>query len=828
MRSISKSLTGMVCLSLIGLACLFSPNAQAQASQVETAARGAKQVITLDPPAGWELQVHSFDAQGNARPAAPENFRHLGEATVGEETDLHTLTLRFAQSTRITGISITGDFHVDQGGSCVEGNVYQQGATCQVLVRFAPQGPGNRLGKLSVSNDLSALPAAFGIGGYGYSPVISFIPSIILTVPGTYPSNVGLLNGAQNLAIDGGDTLWVSDTGNNVVRNMDSSGTFKTLASGYTGPLGIAVDTFGEAYFDLNSSANMYEIYDYGPVVQINGAGSLTCTAASPCNLSGEALGSPGMLSMDPYNHMFFPDNHAGAAMVTVQPLPDQLVLMYNPFPYQTNPSSAMTVDSSDNLYSFWTTSGECTIQQASLYNAENSNVQFNKVAGGHTCGFAGDGGLAGNAEISTKIGQMAFDTAGNLYFTDTNNQRVRRIDYVTGTIRTIAGNGTSGYTNDGYPSTQAELANPTGVGIDSQGQVYIISGAASTGTAQVIRKVNLRGFAYFGSQPKGSPTAANVVLVSNTGNSTMVLTSAQFTGNNPSDFVIDPKTTSCLLTAGAVLQSGASCQIGFIFTPAAPGTRSAYLTLLNNTVTNSNSIYLYGNGTLPAATFTITSPANGASFVSGTSVTFSAKVTSGSGPAPTGTVQFKVDGANYGGPVTIASSVASTTVTGLTTATHTLSATYSGDANYAAGGPISVTITVTASAPPPAVEPTVTLASFVPPESVSLGVACAGSMHFQVLVSNGTSQLPTGDVQLFHGSQQLATGTLANGKVVLTAPTLAPGTYSLTARYNGDVLDLPAVSPALNAVVSRQQACSPVFPRLDEPHLPTLHRLAY
>lgn len=70
------------------------------------------------------------------------------------------------------------------------------------------------------------------------------------------------------------------------------------------------------------------------------------------------------------------------------------------------------------------------------------------------------------------------------------------------------------------------------------------------------------------------------------------------------------------------------------------------------------------------------------------------------SGTPPTGTVQFKVDGSNYGSAVTLSSAgTASTSVTGLTVTTHTLSATYSGDSNYAAAGPISVSITVKALA---------------------------------------------------------------------------------------------------------------------------------
>jgi hypothetical protein len=108
----------------------------------------------------------------------------------------------------------------------------------------------------------------------------------------------------------------------------------------------------------------------------------------------------------------------------------------------------------------------------------------------------------------------------------------------------------------------------------------------------------------------------------------------------------------------------------------------------------------------LPSPTFKITSPTNGASFTSGTPVTLSVSVTYGSSPQPTGTVQFKVDGANYGSPATLSGTgTASTSVTGLTQTTHTLSATYSGDSNYAAAGPISVSVTVTAAiAKPPVI----------------------------------------------------------------------------------------------------------------------------
>jgi hypothetical protein len=734
------------------------------------------------------LQVHNTGPKGDILPPAPENFRRLGEAWVGQTADVHALTFRFAQGVTITGIQSTHDFRVEEGGSCVAGNRYEAGATCTLLLRFTPQGAGQRLGRLTISHSGSAIPLAFGIGGYGYSPIVSFTPSVISTVPGTFPGNVGLLNGAQNLTIDGSDTLWVADTGNNLIRQMDSSGTFKTLASGYTAPRGIAVDTFGEAYFDLPAANNIYEIYDYGPVIQTNGTGTASCPASAPCNLSSEALGTPGTMSIDPYNHLFFVDSHQGAAMATVQPLPAKLVFLYDPFPYQQNPSAPITVDSSDNIYSLWANGGTCSIIQSSLYNAENSNVSFNKIVGGHTCGFGGDGGLAGNAEMGATVGQMAFDLAGNLYFTDSANQRVRRVDYITGIINTIAGNGTAGYTGDGGAATSATLSTPTGVGVDSQGQVYIISSAAS---GQVLRKVGPNGYLSFGNQPVNSASATKMVTVSNTGNSAMALTSAVFAGTNPTSFSIDNTTTNCNMTPGAQLYSGASCKIGIIFKPTSSGARSAVLRLLDNTVNGADSITLSGTGTLPSATFTITSPTSGQSFKSGTAVTFSVSVTSTSGPAPTGTVQFKIDGANYGSPVTIASGKASTSVTGLTIASHTLSATYSGDVNYAPGGPVSVTIGVTAVIVKPIV--------VIKPMKI-VSASCSGR-KFSVTVS-GSSPVPTGKVQLMDGGKLVASASLTGGATILTAGTLAVGTHLLIAHYGGDTHHLPANSSTLKEVV--------------------------
>ena len=93
-------------------------------------------------------------------------------------------------------------------------------------------------------------------------------------------------------------------------------------------------------------------------------------------------------------------------------------------------------------------------------------------IAGTGVAGFGGDGGPATAAQLNQPT-SVAVDAAGNVYLTDDNNNRVRKID-LSGNINTIAGNGTAGYSGDGFAAVNAELNAPSGVAVDRYGNVYI------------------------------------------------------------------------------------------------------------------------------------------------------------------------------------------------------------------------------------------------------------------------------------------------------------------------------------------------------------------
>jgi sugar lactone lactonase YvrE len=117
--------------------------------------------------------------------------------------------------------------------------------------------------------------------------------------------------------------------------------------------------------------------------------------------------------------------------------------------------------------------------QRGNLYLADHGNNRIRKIdlkgrittiAGTGQPGFSGDGGPAIKAKLYGPVG-MAVDRQGNIYITDFNNHRVRKID-PQGIITTIAGTGKPGFGKDNTPAPEAALNSPWGITVDCQQQV--------------------------------------------------------------------------------------------------------------------------------------------------------------------------------------------------------------------------------------------------------------------------------------------------------------------------------------------------------------------
>lgn len=92
-------------------------------------------------------------------------------------------------------------------------------------------------------------------------------------------------------------------------------------------------------------------------------------------------------------------------------------------------------------------------------------------VAGTGEQGYFGDNGPAKSAVLDSPAG-VAVDTAGAIYVADTHNNRIRKV--ASGTITTIAGTGVAGFSGDGGPATSAALNLPTAIAVDAAGNLYI------------------------------------------------------------------------------------------------------------------------------------------------------------------------------------------------------------------------------------------------------------------------------------------------------------------------------------------------------------------
>ena len=108
-------------------------------------------------------------------------------------------------------------------------------------------------------------------------------------------------------------------------------------------------------------------------------------------------------------------------------------------------------------------------------------------IAGNGTSGFSGDNGLAINAQLNYPRDVDA-DSYGNVYFTDRENNRIRKID-TNGIITTVAGTGVAGYSGDGSFAVNAQIHYPMGIKIDSNDNIYFVDN-----NNHCIRKINVNG----------------------------------------------------------------------------------------------------------------------------------------------------------------------------------------------------------------------------------------------------------------------------------------------------------------------------------------------
>jgi sugar lactone lactonase YvrE len=296
------------------------------------------------------------------------------------------------------------------------------------------------------------------------------IPGTITTVAGNGDSSFGGDGGPATqasmyeprmMAFDRTGVMYITDTFNQVIRKVDRNGVMSTVAgkpspvtgadkSGNLCPSHFAGDG-GPAAQALLSCPHSLVVNDAGDVLvadsgnnrirRIDARGIITTVVGTG------AYGSSG-------------DGGPGALAKLVDP-------------------KGVALDAAGNLYIADT--GNHRIRRVDAAGV------ISTVVGTGAAGAAGDGGPAGQAQLSEPR-TLAFDQAGNLYITEPKVNRIRKVD-AAGIITLFAGTGTAGFAGDGGPATKAQLSTPRGVAADAAGTVYI-----ADSLNQRVRRVGVDG----------------------------------------------------------------------------------------------------------------------------------------------------------------------------------------------------------------------------------------------------------------------------------------------------------------------------------------------
>jgi sugar lactone lactonase YvrE len=336
-----------------------------------------------------------------------------------------------------------------------QGNVYAADSGNNLVVRISPNGA-------------LTVVAGNGIGGFSGDGG---------------PATSASLDGPYGVAVDAAGNLYIADSWNGRIRKV-SGGTITTIAGngtdGFSGdggpassasfsdPAGIAVDSAGNLYVADTYNHRIRKVSG-GTITTVAGNGIESfsgdggpATSASLDRPFGVAVDSAGNLYMaDTFNSRI--RKVSGGTITTVAGGGNGALGDGGP---ATSASLAwpqgVAVDSSGNLYIADTNYD---------FIRKVSGGTITTVAGNNIWGYSGDGGPATSASLNFPYG-VAVDSAGNVYIADWQNNRIRKVS--GGTITTVAGNGFYRYSGDSGPATSASLNQPTGVAVDSFGNLYI------------------------------------------------------------------------------------------------------------------------------------------------------------------------------------------------------------------------------------------------------------------------------------------------------------------------------------------------------------------
>ncbi len=299
--------------------------------------------------------------------------------------------------------------------------------------------------------------------------------------------------GPVDVALDGAGGYYVADHFNYRVRKVNAGGLITTIAGngfyGNTGngtigtsaelvPRGVVADKSGNVYISDDASSVIRKVNALGMISQFAGSpGGIPGPYGDGGPASAAWFHAPAGMCFDASGNMYIADmgNHVIRKINTAGIINTVAGNFTKGFAGNNTPAtdaqldspSAVAVDRNGNIYI--ADYGNNVIRRVD--HITDTISVFAGTQGSYD--YLGDGGSAAGAKLNGPRG-IAVDSSGNVYFSDANNNVIRRVSATTGIITTIAGDGTYGFGGDGGLAVGANLFNPYGIAIDGAGSIYI------------------------------------------------------------------------------------------------------------------------------------------------------------------------------------------------------------------------------------------------------------------------------------------------------------------------------------------------------------------
>ena len=558
------------------------------------------------------------------------------------------------------------DFYNTKTGSCNKGVAFATGATCTMVVDFAPKVSGATYGSVTLTNS-SGYPIATGyLQGVGQAPLAAFLPPLTLTV--------GLgLSSPSGVAVDRVGTVYIAQSGTNTVSKLpQGSSTPTAIGSGLSKPQDLAVDGAGNVYiFDSGNNRILKETPSVSGYAQ-----SVVFTETTSTSGGKTTTTTPWDITADGAGNVFFVTQIKTGTTITYGI--DESTLQTDGT-YKTaaikfklattvvNPGS-ITVDSGDNLY-------VASASQVNRYGNLGGSEYNATVVDTSAAKYSAEG--------------IAVDGLGDVYYTTltgANSSRELVMAQPSGNTYST----TTLLTGFGFTSVYKQIA------VDPFGDIYL---ADPTQAKIFVGAFSSPGALNFGNVEQLTMSNPLTATVENLGNEELVLP-ALGTTLNPNiigSFVANSSgTNGCPITfpggESVSIAAGSYCDISIYYEPQSIASTTGSLVFVDNNLNRTNaaqSFALSGKGVIDTPIISWATPAP---IVKGTALTatqLDAKATF-NGKAVAGSFIY---------------SPAAGTV--LAVGTHTLSVTFTptDKTDYAS---VTDTVTLVVNQPP---QPTITWA---------------------------------------------------------------------------------------------------------------------